>query len=119
MNGSPIASSPVFSPPSILCEWQTSPRAPHADRVSDAGAVGAPDLRAPAGWALVGQRRPRRQHRQHRALNDERISRIDLGAVKVWPGVRRAGLPRLSGGADARPGAAQRRRLMAISSRRR
>jgi hypothetical protein len=27
------------------------------------------------------------------------------------PGVRRAGLPRLSGGADAGPGAAQRRRL--------
>jgi hypothetical protein len=30
----------------------------------------------------------------------------------VWPGVRRAGLRRLSGGAGAGPGAAQRRRLI-------
>jgi len=35
--------------------------------------------------------------------------RVYAGA---WPGVRRAGLPRLSGGADAGPGAAQRRRLI-------
>src|SRR5262249_59199262 len=38
------------------------------------------------------------------------VSRVDLRAW-VWPGVRRAGLPRLSGGADAGPGVAVRRRL--------
>jgi hypothetical protein len=35
-----------------------------------------------------------------------------MHALSVWPGVRRAGLRRLSGGADAGPGAAQRRRLI-------
>jgi len=40
------------------------------------------------------------------------MSLLDLQAVQVWPGVRRAGLQRLSGGADAGPGAAQRRRLI-------
>jgi hypothetical protein len=42
----------------------------------------------------------------------DRVSLLDLQAVQVWPGVRRAGLQRLSGGADAGPGAAQRRRLI-------
>jgi hypothetical protein len=40
------------------------------------------------------------------------VSRLDPCALRLWPGVRRAGLPRLSGGADAGPGAAQRRRLI-------
>jgi hypothetical protein len=40
-----------------------------------------------------------------------RVSCLDP-ALRLWPGVRRAGLARLSGGADAGPGAAQRRRLI-------
>ena len=40
----------------------------------------------------------------------------DNCAAGMWPGVRRAGLLRLSGGADAGPGAAQRRRLIKYGS---
>jgi hypothetical protein len=47
---------------------------------------------------------------QHRSAYE--MSLVDQGSQRVWPGVRRAGLPRQSPGADAGPGAAQRRRLI-------
>src|SRR5580693_2384233 len=44
------------------------------------------------------------------------VSRVDLRAW-AWPGVRRADRPSVSGGADAGPGAAQRRHLIKITAR--
>jgi hypothetical protein len=41
-----------------------------------------------------------------------RGSHVDLHVLRVWPGVRPAGPPRLRPGAIAGPGAAQRRRLI-------
>ena len=41
-----------------------------------------------------------------------RPSNLDLRALRVWPGVRRAGLSRLSDGADSRPAAPQAPRLL-------
>src|SRR5215472_16682585 len=44
------------------------------------------------------------------------MSLTDLGSLPVWPGVRRAGPAKAEPGADAGPGAAQRRRLISYGS---